>query len=103
MHRSHGESNPGPSRGSPLRYRCATQAPEIAFKLWKTLIETNFMHNIKTQIYQKLPFMNISYQNQSGRHIYNVSINSESMPLFTPAITTGDAINLVILSCWFID
>ena len=29
LHGSHRESNPGPSRGSPLRYRCATQAPLI--------------------------------------------------------------------------
>ena len=27
LHRSHRESNPGPSRGSPLHDRCATQAP----------------------------------------------------------------------------
>ena len=27
IHCSHRESNPGPSCGSPLRYRCATQAP----------------------------------------------------------------------------
>ena len=27
LHRSHRESNTGPSRGSPLHYRCATQAP----------------------------------------------------------------------------
>ena len=26
------EWNPGPSRGSPLRYRCATQAPPIVKK-----------------------------------------------------------------------
>ena len=26
---SHRESNPGPSRSSPLHYRCATQAPFI--------------------------------------------------------------------------
>ena len=26
-HRSHRESNPGPSRGGPLHYRCATPAP----------------------------------------------------------------------------
>ena len=28
LHRSHRESNPGPSRGSPLHYRCATPAPQ---------------------------------------------------------------------------
>ena len=27
LHRSHRESNLGPSRGSPLHYRCATPAP----------------------------------------------------------------------------
>ena len=27
IHHSHRESNPWPSRGSPLRYRCAAQAP----------------------------------------------------------------------------
>ena len=27
LHRYHWESNPGPSRGSPLHYRCGTQAP----------------------------------------------------------------------------
>ena len=27
IHRTHRESNPGPSHGSPLCYRCATQAP----------------------------------------------------------------------------
>ena len=27
LHRSHWESNPGPSRGSQLHYRCATPAP----------------------------------------------------------------------------
>ena len=27
LHRSHRESNPGPSRGSPLHYRCLTTAP----------------------------------------------------------------------------
>ena len=27
IHRSDRELNPGPSHGSPLRYRCATQAP----------------------------------------------------------------------------
>ena len=27
LHRSQRESNPGPSRGSPLHYRCATPAP----------------------------------------------------------------------------
>ena len=27
LHRSHQESNPRPSLGSPLHYRCATQAP----------------------------------------------------------------------------
>ena len=27
IHRPDRESNPGPSRGSPLRYRCATEAP----------------------------------------------------------------------------
>ena len=29
IHRSHRESNPGSSRGSPLHYCCATQAPWI--------------------------------------------------------------------------
>ena len=27
LHSTHRESNPGPSRGSPLHYHCATQAP----------------------------------------------------------------------------
>ena len=27
LHRSHRESNPGPYRGSPLHYRCATPPP----------------------------------------------------------------------------
>ena len=30
IHRSDQELNPGPSHGSPLRYRCATQAPHIS-------------------------------------------------------------------------
>ena len=29
LHRSHWESNPGPSRGSPLHYRCAMPAPRV--------------------------------------------------------------------------
>ena len=29
LHLSHRESNPGPSRGSPLHYRCATPAPAL--------------------------------------------------------------------------
>ena len=31
LHCSHRESNPGPSRGNPLHYRCATPAPHIIF------------------------------------------------------------------------
>ena len=35
IHRTHWESNPGPSRGSPLLYRCATPAPflSLIFKI----------------------------------------------------------------------
>ena len=32
LHRSHRESNPGPSRGSPLHYHCATPAPLLPSK-----------------------------------------------------------------------
>ena len=35
LHRSHQESNPGPSRGSPLHYRCATPAPLGLEEDWK--------------------------------------------------------------------
>ena len=31
IHRTHRESNPGPSRGSPLHYRCATPASIYIF------------------------------------------------------------------------
>ena len=30
LHRSHWQSNPGPSRGSPLRNRCPTPAPRLS-------------------------------------------------------------------------
>ena len=44
---SNRESNPGPSRGSPLRYRCATQAPHkplgVMVLVMHSIIEsTNF-------------------------------------------------------------
>ena len=32
IHRSHRELNPGPSHGSPLRYRCTMQAPKFSRK-----------------------------------------------------------------------
>ena len=34
LHRSQRESNTAPSRGSPLQYRCATQAPQHYFNLF---------------------------------------------------------------------
>ena len=35
IHRTHRESNPGPSRGSPLHYRCATPAPPSwTYRAW---------------------------------------------------------------------
>ena len=45
LHRSHWESNPGPSRGSPLHYRCTTPAP-LYMSEWYSSIKTYFSAHV---------------------------------------------------------
>ena len=48
LHRSQRESNPGPSRGSLLRYRCTTQA--TLFETKSVLHYTIYLHNTNCPI-----------------------------------------------------
>ena len=52
IHRSNRESNRGPSRGSPLHYRCATQAPHVIWNInsgiWIIILHClNFQHVLR--------------------------------------------------------
>ena len=46
IHRSDRELNPGPSHGSPLRYRCATQAPLVR-ALYKAVILLGHLEKLR--------------------------------------------------------
>ena len=49
LHRSYRESNPGPSRGSPLHYRCATLGPllcEMKIEIKTRLLIASVMYKI---------------------------------------------------------
>ena len=54
IHRSDRELNPGPSHGSPLRYRCATQAPSFCLVytqhslMWTTTLVSLHVSNLLT-------------------------------------------------------
>ena len=41
IHRSDRDLNPGPSHGSPLRYRCATQAPHHFLEHYTNYVDTH--------------------------------------------------------------
>ena len=59
LHRSHRESNPGPSRGSQLHYRCATPAPAsvecdilLYLTIWHTfLLGLDYLSLAKVKAY----------------------------------------------------
>ena len=55
LHRSHRESNSGPSRGSPLHNRCATPAPfkKVVCIYIEILVRTNPHPSIKRVIHRR--------------------------------------------------
>ena len=48
IHRSDRDLNPGPSHGSPLRYRCATQAPHPWYNLLVQRTLSRYDHILKS-------------------------------------------------------
>ena len=99
LHRSHRESNPGPSRGSPLLYRCATPAPGNWGKTIVHSFDANIYYvNLGYYLHQCTNWCQICCWSEYVMkvHIFHLTVSSCDIPgflLLDTILTLLDRIN----------